>query len=545
MRLVHSKTLDLHEFPPNEIPPYAILSHRWGKEEVSFQDMQAGRAKGMRGFAKLKWTCQIARGQNLDFVWVDTCCIDKSSSAELSESINSMFLWYTNARVCYAYLDDFAPRADRRVEESSFGSCRWFTRGWTLQELIAPPEVFFYARDWSFMGWRSTFSEKIARITSIPVEILAASHNNSKMAYMRSTSVAQRMSWASKRETTRVEDIAYCLLGIFGVSMPLLYGEGEKAFIRLQEEIMKQSVDHSIFAFSDWYNKGALATGPQSFQFSGSVVAYKNSISSSYSSTNKGILIDLPVYTSEEINTSSKYYDRKGMIAILNCHQESDFLHDLALWLTPLGSDRYAVNHAYKNEFITISRYLLSNRQEHMRTIYLSTEYIKEETLPPPYAFAIQRMPWNRHGCQLADVHPAQYWNKSTKTIQAPSRSAYTFSRNYFWFQNWCVACLFEFSNGQDRNEARRPFVLVFGFRRDGAEPIPSVVPFCKLHHPNRKSINLVKICERYTRSHLENATKISKSMYGKTLEVHIHKDHVMGDNVFGIDIYFRDRKRR
>src|ERR1051326_6553289 len=122
MRLLHTQTLELHEFPPNEIPPYAILSHTWRTEEISFQDLEAGRAKELRGVVKLKQTCQTAHSQNLDFVWVDTCCIDKSSSAELSEAINSMFLWYTNARVCYAYLDDFAPRADHRVEESSFGS---------------------------------------------------------------------------------------------------------------------------------------------------------------------------------------------------------------------------------------------------------------------------------------------------------------------------------------------------------------------------------------------------------------------------------------
>ncbi|KAF2201152.1 hypothetical protein GQ43DRAFT_448996 [Delitschia confertaspora ATCC 74209] len=206
--------------------------------------------------------CQQARQDNLAYVWIDTCCIDKSSSAELSEAINSMWRYYERSAMCYAYLDDvdvFDPlRGGHGVSNASDGSSeeltskqvdlidekdlarsRWFTRGWTLQELIAPARVAFYIKGWNFVGYKATMGRKLERITGIGTEILME-----HWPKLDTVSVARRMSWAAKRETTRVEDMAYCLLGIFDVNMPLLYGEGEKAFVRLQEEIMKDSDDH-------------------------------------------------------------------------------------------------------------------------------------------------------------------------------------------------------------------------------------------------------------------------------------------------------------
>lgn len=174
------------------------------------------------------------------------CCIDKSSSAELSEAINSMFRWYQKAKVCYVYLSDYAkdsiPAEDD--DQSEFKHCRWFTRGWTLQELIAPMTIMFYSKNWDMLGNKRDLCGLLTKITGIESETLNSEGLNR-------VSIARRMAWVAKRTTTRTEDLAYCLLGIFDVNMPLLYGEGRKAFYRLQEEIMKSSSDQSIFAWGD------------------------------------------------------------------------------------------------------------------------------------------------------------------------------------------------------------------------------------------------------------------------------------------------------
>src|SRR2546421_7862846 len=152
-----------------------------------------------------------------EFGRVNTCCIDKTSSAELSEAINSMYRWYQGSMVCYAYLAGVPPKAldpQNGIERSEFSRSRWFTRGWTLQELIAPPMVIFLDQEWQEIGTKSSLHGTISTITGIPSNILLGGD-------LESASVAQRMSWASKRETKRVEDVAYCLMGIFGINMPL------------------------------------------------------------------------------------------------------------------------------------------------------------------------------------------------------------------------------------------------------------------------------------------------------------------------------------
>lgn len=258
MRLLRTRDLTLVEYF-NDYPQYAILSHTWTDEEVTFHDMIHGRANTKKGYQKILSCVQQALRDGYDYVWIDTCCIDKSSSAELSEAINSMYQWYKQSQVCYAYLSDvkYAPMAVVEQENSLFRRSRWFTRGWTLQELLAPREVRFYSADWTFMGTSKgdRTSKLLAAITGIQEAHLSGEH-------LSRVNIAKRMSWASKRSTTRVEDMAYCLLGIFEVNMPLLYGEGERAFLRLQEEIMKSSEDRSIFAWVDgssgasetWYN---------------------------------------------------------------------------------------------------------------------------------------------------------------------------------------------------------------------------------------------------------------------------------------------------
>jgi hypothetical protein len=266
MRLLNTATLSLHEFISDKVPPYAILSHTWGEEEVSFQEMQSREATGLdihkAGYEKIKKCCETGAADGYEYVWIDACCIDKTSSAELSEAINSMFRWYKLAEVCYVILSDCPSSDDPTKEDSAFARSRWFTRGWTLQELIAPTNLIFFNQDWEDIGTRWSLREELITITGIDSGVFVGT---SLGAY----STAQRMSWASRRETKRTEDIAYCLMGIFGINMPMLYGEGAKAFMRLQEEILRTTDDQTIFAWrsnpTPGYENSLLASHPSAF----------------------------------------------------------------------------------------------------------------------------------------------------------------------------------------------------------------------------------------------------------------------------------------
>ncbi|KAG7284567.1 hypothetical protein NEMBOFW57_010945 [Staphylotrichum longicolle] len=232
---------------PDEIPPYAILSHTWGGDEVTFKDLSAGPLrtyKDQAGGRKIIKAAAYAATNGWDYIWIDTCCIDKSDITELSEAINSMFRWYEHAHVCYAYLSDVPPMrpASKHPWKWSFRSSRWFTRGWTLQELLAPTFLEFLDRDWNLIGSREEWAAEVERATGIEVK---------QLANFQPCSIATKLSWAAKRQTTRVEDRAYSLLGLLGINMPLIYGEGERAFIRLQHELIRSSNDESIFAWGD------------------------------------------------------------------------------------------------------------------------------------------------------------------------------------------------------------------------------------------------------------------------------------------------------
>jgi hypothetical protein len=283
MRLLHTGTLLLEEFVDGDVPRYAILSHTWGDDEVTLRDMEDGRAANKRAYEKVKACCSISRDRGFNYVWVDTCCIDKTSSAELSEAINSMYRWYQEADICLAYLADVP-------SQTPFTESRWFTRGWTLQELIAPSAVIFFDEDWKELGTRESLREAVSSCTRIPLDLLSGD------ADIDTFSVAQKMSWAAGRQTTRVEDRAYSLLGIFNINMPLIYGEKETAFIRLQEEIMKISDDHSLFAWRSRDARGGLlATSPDPFIDSGNIVEYipPGSIGSPLAVSGRGIHLEL------------------------------------------------------------------------------------------------------------------------------------------------------------------------------------------------------------------------------------------------------------
>jgi hypothetical protein len=233
----------LTKFHHNQIPSYAILSHTWDvdDQEVSFEDLINATGSSKKGYRKIQFCAQRAEIDGLRYFWIDSCCIDKSSSAELSEAINSMFRWYQDAAKCYVYLSDVSMHECSEAEssrppwESAFAQSRWFTRGWTLQELLAPRLIEFFSLDHGRIGDKASLEQKISEITRIPIQALQGSPLNQ-------ISKEERRSWSANRLTTIEEDQAYCLLGIFGIHMPLIYGEGKRnAFRRLQEEIDKVS----------------------------------------------------------------------------------------------------------------------------------------------------------------------------------------------------------------------------------------------------------------------------------------------------------------
>lgn len=408
MRLINTRTLQLEEFHDGNIPGYAILSHTWGTAEVTFQDMTSlGEAELCRkvGYAKIKQCCRQALEWGFRYAWIDTNCIDKSSSAELSEAINSMFRWYQASGACFAYLSDlFAVPTDEDFEES-FARVRWFTRGWCLQELIAPRNLHFFNAAWKRIGSKYTLREMISKITCIE-EIDLFSPDLSFIP------VAKRMSWAASRETTRTEDMAYCLLGIFDVNMPLLYGEGTKAFIRLQEEIMRQVEDHSIFIWQAprqllaSRRLGVLAKHPSSFFGAVDVELRPSARSEHYSVTSKGIRIQLPVIEHQ-----------RGNVAILDCYPANDPSKVFGLPLTPPVSDNSDVLARYPkdNLFIFDTEDIAKAK---LQTMYL----LKADTTTQSESQNLDRC-WVRSfemtccGYKLSHVIPPVSWDMQQRTM--------------------------------------------------------------------------------------------------------------------------------
>ncbi|THU93349.1 HET-domain-containing protein [Dendrothele bispora CBS 962.96] len=233
------RVVEFHEDSP--IPPYAILSHRWEEgQEVSLQDMchLSPAIEQRSGFRKIMNACKQALRDGHSYIWVDTCCIDKSIPWQVEQDINSMYAYYWNSVVCYVYLNDFMPLGVfRQADELKFGMSTWFTRGWTLQELLAPLSVRFFTADWELYGDKEKLGEIIERVTRIPQKFFDRKN-------IRGATLIEKMSWSIKRGTTKPEDRAYCLLGILGVTIKTEYGEGEeRAFERLCD--MKEN--HSFF----------------------------------------------------------------------------------------------------------------------------------------------------------------------------------------------------------------------------------------------------------------------------------------------------------
>ncbi|KAH7112861.1 heterokaryon incompatibility protein-domain-containing protein [Dendryphion nanum] len=398
MRLINTHTIKLHEFyDESTLPRYAILSHTWGSDELTFQELSTlpsypelehPELENRRGWYKIKQCCVQAVADGLEYAWVDTTCIDKSSSAELSEAINSMFRWYKNSAVCYAYIDDihlpassipkivvspgdptghWTKYSGRMLPWGQLAEARWFRRGWTLQELIAPDHIVFYVEGWKFIGNKTEFRNALSAVTGIPVETLMRRNPETR-------SVAHRMGWAANRTTTRIEDLAYCLMGIFDVNMPLLYGEGEKAFVRLQEEIMKDSDDQSLFAWkpvdtrniATVYDIPALpreegisifANHPRQFA-SCSLVKPAAGDGEPYSLTNKGVRMKAPMISiTEDIH-----------ILVLECHGMFGPLGIIVQKIHRRGSNRF-FRHKYV-DILSLARTEI-NISPQVQTVYL------------------------------------------------------------------------------------------------------------------------------------------------------------------------------
>ncbi|KAL8650211.1 MAG: hypothetical protein Q9226_005235 [Calogaya cf. arnoldii] len=377
IRLLNVESLTLQQFKDDDCPLYVILSHRWAEDpsdEVVYDDMahfhehrQSPQWKKARSAAKIVGACQKVledTSQAIRHIWIDTVCIRQDNPMELSTAINSMYRLYSDAEICFVYLSDYL-----RLQDQTLGQSDWFTRGWTLQELLAPHTVKFFDKEWEYLGEKSDLKRQLSSLTGIGPVYLSID--------ARYASISARMSWTAGRKTTVPEDTAYCLLGLFDVSMPLLYGEGkERAFLRLQEEIMKYSDDHTLFVwkkedqrpvgttcgnakvgeppqmfltfFDDHTenqhrkcpvldNTGLLATSPDYFRSTGYYRRYPDSqYNKPYQMTNKGIAIDLRL----RVLRDGDRLIEDQFIAILACHDSYEGY--VGIYLQKIEEGRWA-----------------------------------------------------------------------------------------------------------------------------------------------------------------------------------------------------------
>ena len=378
MRLLYTTTIKLSSFDDDDsIPHYAILSHTWGNAEISFHDLlnyPESKLNESEGYQKIRSCCALAAAKGHDYVWIDTCCINKTSSAELTEAINSMYRWYQEAQICYAYLADVGT-SDHGLEatnvEKVFEKSRWFTRGWTLQELLAPKHLVFYDQNWQELGSKSSLIAQISLVTGIQQDHI---HD------INGASAAQKMSWAAKRQTRRMEDMAYSLMGIFDVSMPLLYGEGKKAFTRLQHEIAKISNDDSLFAWTDGglVESGLFALSPKVFAESGNVVQISSDhhhyvYRAPYTVTNRGLAIEA---SASRDSRSTFILDRRFAFLPLNCRRQLASGRISKKELT-IGLEKVS-----RDEFVRFSPGQLDDPPRHIGKRSVGLVYIRPTFIP-------------------------------------------------------------------------------------------------------------------------------------------------------------------
>lgn len=463
MRLINLETLALESFTGyGKIPCYAILSHTWGPDEVTYAEMMTSPREELEkraGYQKILKFGQFVRDRDHarpagriiprceggdrrsgrkynasplrlatrrpTHIWVDTCCIDKSSSSELSEAINSMFAWYQQAAFCVAFLEDYdhpGGEADSKVklDEDAFKHCRWFTRGWTLQELLAPGVLYFVDKNWVFLGAKPGLKDQVSAASDIDAKFLVD-------GVWRKANIAKRLSWAAKRETTRPEDLAYCLLGVFGVHMPLLYGEGgHSAFIRLQEEITKEFDDHSIFAWGrrnqarngPWNESpnvhlGAFASHPSQFLGLADLKTYPGDEEEPYTVTNKGIRIRLPIVQ----------VDSKTKIAIIRCHTEEPLGGFMGIYIEDC-EDRPGVHcrDSTKVALAVVSDNVAQSAETKLVFLLKKTTLKNEsiETMASISSISVTAV--HNCGCDIVSAAPEELWDTKYGTLSLRRR---------------------------------------------------------------------------------------------------------------------------
>ncbi|KAK9776228.1 putative Heterokaryon incompatibility protein-domain-containing protein [Seiridium cardinale] len=484
-RLLNAKTLRLEDFS-SQPPPYAILSHTWGSDEISFQEIHTARSGPVvkAGLVKIEKACVQALNRSLGYIWVDTCCIDKTSSAELSEAINS--IW------------------QQRL------AAKPMVNGWLdpLQELLAPSHVIFFTRDWQVLGTKQDLSKTISDISGIDSYYLL------KPAFcIREASIAERMYWAARRMTTRVEDIAYCLMGVFDVNMPLLYGEGERAFTRLQIAVIANSGDQSIFAWGDherdtWHKNRArlLALSPAEFLRSGGkIVPFYGRLSFlPYTLTNTGPHIQVPLYTHG--NTAW---------AVLRCRPLNDFSHAYAIGLRrhPDGTYERAMPNTLLVDYRLWRRYSV-------KSIYIRLNpLVHHNSREPGWSFVFRHLP---PGFEVREVYPTVSWLNERQVYAGSSDNHST-----LWKDETRLAKLSSEESGS--------FLIVLqAVRSKIGGQLPDILI------AEMPSNTLAKLANSWTELQPRKAVTLAGEF---RLTVEDYPEMVLWQNVFVIDIHLEQNK--
>ncbi|KAM0263781.1 hypothetical protein ACHAQJ_001099 [Trichoderma viride] len=486
MLLINIETSKLENFTDDKVPPYAILSHTWGKEseELHLIDVKDGNInKPGVGSIKFRGCCQQAKSDDLEYVWIDTCCIDKTNQVELGEAINSMFRWYSRAAVCYAYLSDVPDGDNPSTHE--FQTSRWFKRGWTLQELLAPKHVKFYNSNWRNIGTKGNRCTAIQGITHVPRQFLLG------IAELQNASVAQRMSWVAQRETTRAEDLAYCLLGIFGITMPMIYGEGGKqAFFRLQEQIMKTTRDDSILAWgfnseidepstsnpSQFIEGEILAAAPSDFANSGHIITREQATNPLHSLDIFGgsLRVYLPLLTASSGET----------FGLLSCGPESDTRQAVAI---PLAK----INSAVTNEYVRPRGYPpalrpIATSEASPELIHIKKDGQKNISMKNQQHLFYEEDIFAEVGLTLIDVIPKSFWDEQLSLISSTINSDKSVANQIF-------------IRVRHNKEESQDFVIILDFQQLDSR----IDPLCRILICHRKTA-LEEVAEKFQHMALE-----------------------------------------
>lgn len=391
---------------------------------MSFQDIRdSAKAGTLEGYRKIRLTCQQALQDGLNYAWVDTCCIDKASSAELSKAINSMYRWYADSEVCYAYLEDISTISQdgRGDSEEDFKRSRWHTRGWTLQELLAPRNVIFYSSNWTPLGTKTELASILSVVSGIDEHVLI------EPDWLASYTIAQRMCWAAHRNTTQPEDQAYCLFDIMGVNMPLLYGEGEKAFARLQGEIIRSQIDHSIFLWKTGTRTSLarqFARSPADFSDCSRVIQTNTTVRSTCQASPLGLHVSFPV-----VKWGSCWF------AILDCRYADDFRGPLGLQiefdenLQNMGKEKgaHVLCPSSEDESFTVVPVEVTKEAVLQDLVLLNSFNFRshESSLDCNFNLWLQTEQSGTEGFELVEAWPPERWNAMTRVMHWPA-SAYS-----------------------------------------------------------------------------------------------------------------------